>query len=218
MCGMIESQFVKRESDDGLSEYILAGRALNRVAGAPLVKGNRVRLLRDARENYPAWLEAIRSAERSIHFESYIIHEDSSGYKFAEEFASKVREGVKVRLIYDWIGGIGADSRNFWRSLLDAGIEVRCFNPPLFDSPFGWLSRDHRKVMVVDGRLGFVSGLCVGEMWEGDPTRGIAPWRDTGVEVQGPAVADIQRAFAQTWSVLGSPLEADELPERDAIA
>jgi cardiolipin synthase len=90
-------------------------------------------------------------------------------------------------------------------------VQVRCFNPPRFDSPFGWLSRDHRKTLSVDGEIGFVSGLCVAEMWVGDPKRGTAPWRDTGVQVRGPAVAEIERAFAQVWAMTGEPLPETEL-------
>ena len=121
-------------------------------------------------------------------------------------------EGVRVRLLYDWLGCIGKTSARFWRRLTAGGVEVRCFNPPRFDSPLGWLSRNHRKSISVDHRVAFVTGLCVGRMWIGEPKRGIEPWRDTGVEVRGPAVADIVRAFAQAWAEAGPALPADELP------
>src|SRR3989304_342901 len=84
----------------------LAGGALSRAAGAPLVQGNRVRILQAARENYPAWIAAIRSAKRWIHFETYIIHEDEIGQQFADLLAARAGEGVKVRLIYDWVGAL----------------------------------------------------------------------------------------------------------------
>ena len=83
--------------------------------------------------------------------------------------------------------------------LASAGVEIRSFNPPRIDRPFGWISRDHRKVITIDGRLGFVSGLCVGRSWVGDPERHIEAWRDTGVVIEGPAVADLELAFAETW-------------------
>jgi cardiolipin synthase len=121
-------------------------------------------------------------------------------------------------LIYDWVGAFGKTSSRFWRTLRRAGVEVRCFNPPKLDSPFGWLSRDHRKLLTVDSRIGFVTGLCVGQMWLGDPERGVEPWRDTGVEVQGPAVADLEQAFAQTWAAAGTPLPVDNLPDRGSIS
>src|SRR5262249_24791665 len=96
---------------------ISAERAFSRAVGSPLVGGNSVRLLRDACENYPAWLEAIRSAERTIHFESYIIHEDQQGRIFAEALSERARAGVHVRVIYDWLGALTATSNKFWRSL-----------------------------------------------------------------------------------------------------
>ena len=196
----------------------LADQAFARAAGTPLVPDNCVRILKDAEENYPAWLEVIRSARRTIHFESYIIHNDDAGRRFGDALAVKAREGVCVRLIYDWMGAFGKTSLRVWRSLARAGVEVRCFNPPRLDSPFGWLSRDHRKLITVDGRVGFVTGLCVGQMWLGDPERGVAPWRDTGVEIRGPAVADLEHAFAQTWAAAGPPLPVDSLPDRGSIS
>jgi cardiolipin synthase len=176
-----------------------------------LVGRNYVRLLKDARENYPKWLDAIKAARHHVYFESYFIREDSSGREFAEALISKAREGVRVRLIYDWLGGLGKASRRFWNSLHEAGVEVRCYNPPRFDSPFGWLSRDHRKMIAADGRVGFISGLCVGKMWLGEPQRNIQPWRDSGVEVRGPAVVDIEQAFSQVWAMMGEPISEREL-------
>ena len=196
----------------------LADQAFSRAAGAPLLEGNYVRLLKDARENYPAWLNAIAAAKRHIHFESYIIQEDDTGRKFADALIRKAREGVRVRLIYDWVGGFGKTSRRFWNRLRAGGIEVRCYNPPRLDSPFGWLSRDHRKMLSVDSQVGFVSGLCVGRMWEGVPEKKIEPWRDTGIEVRGPSVADIEQAFAQVWAMTGEPIPERELVSRDALA
>jgi cardiolipin synthase A/B len=188
----------------------LADRAFSRAAGAPLLEGNHVRLLRDARENYPAWLDAISSAKHHINFENYIIHEDDTGRLFADALISKAREGVAVRLIYDWLGCLGIASRKFWNSMREGGVEVRCYNPPRFDSPFGWVSRDHRKMVSVDGKAGYVSGLCLGRMWEGIPEKKLDPWRDTGVEVRGCAVADIDRAFAQVWAMTGDPIPGNE--------
>ena len=195
----------------------LAEQAFSRAAGAPLIPGNSIRLLRDATENYPAWLEAIRSAERWIHFESYIIANDSTGREFIEALATKARGGVRVRVVYDWMGTKRYPWSRFWMPLTQAGGEIRCFNPPRLDSPLGWLSRDHRKMIAVDGQVGYVTGLCVSDKWQGDPSRGLDPWRDTGVEVQGPAVCDIERAFAQVWAATGPELPEDELPDSDCI-
>lgn len=189
----------------------LGDQLFSRTAGAPLVRGNAVRLLRDAAENYPAWLAAIRSARRSVHFENYILHDDDVGQRFATAFLEKARDGVPVRVIYDWFGSLGKASAGFWRRLREGGVEVRCYNPPRLDQPLGWIGRDHRKCLVVDGQVAFVTGLCVGRMWEGAPERGLAGWRDTGVAVRGPAVAEVAHAFADSWAATGAPLAPDEI-------
>ena len=210
-------QHNSREDGTMTEVRALAGQAFSRAAGAPLVEGNHVRLLKDARENYPAWLDAIGAAKRHIHFESYTIHEDNKGREFADALIAKAREGVRVRLIYDWMGGFGKTSRRFWNRLRAGGVEVRCYNPPRLDSPLGWLSRDHRKMLAIDGQIGFITGLCVGRMWEGVPEKNIEPWRDTGVEVRGVALADIERAFAQVWAMMGEPIPEHETINRDAL-
>lgn len=194
----------------------LADQAFSRAAGAHLIDGNSVELLKDAAENYPAWLEAIASAERYIHFESYIIHEDEQGWKFAEAFIAKAKEGVVVRVLYDWMGGLRRTSQKFWNHLRANGVDVRCYDPPRWYSPLGWLSRNHRKTLTVDGRIGFITGLCVGQMWVGDPPK-VEPWRDTGVSMLGPAVADIENAFAHVWSLAGPRIPDEEIAERDSI-
>jgi cardiolipin synthase len=196
----------------------LSDLAFSRAAGAPLIGGNSVRLLKDAQENYPAWLEAIRAAQHHIHFESYIVQEDDIGQEFADALIAKAQEGVRVRLIYDWLGGFGKTSRRFWRRLRAGGVEVRCYNPPRLDSPLGWISRDHRKMIAVDGQVGFISGLCIGKMWVGQPKKKLEPWRDTGVEVRGYAVADIERAFAQVWATIGAEIPDDEKVRDNAFA
>lgn len=196
----------------------LANQAFSRAAGAQLVEGNRVKLLKDAAQNYPAWLKAIAAAERYIHFESYIIHEDDVGWKFADALTAKARDGVRVRLLYDWMGGFGKTSRSFWNHLRAGGVEVRCYNPPQWDSPLGWLSRDHRKTLTVDGKVGFITGLCVGRMWIGVPEQNIEPWRDTGVVIRGPAVAEIEKAFANVWATCGPALPEDETVKTHDLA
>lgn len=204
--------------NDVAQETALLARAFTRAAGAPLVYGNSVRLLKDAAENYPAWLEAIHSAQDRVYFENYFIVDDECGAAFATALADRARAGVKVRLVYDWMGSFSKASRRFWRSMTDAGVEVRSFNPPRLGAPFGWLHRDHRKMLTVDGRVGFVTGLCVGKMWAGNPSRGLEPWRDTGIEIRGPALRDIEHAFEKVWATMGTPIPADECGPRENIA
>ncbi len=188
----------------------LLDQAFTRAAGASLVRGNRVRLLRDGHENYPAWLEAIAGAERTVLLENYMFCEDEIGLEFQRALAERARAGVRVRVIYDWLGSLGRASSGYWRRLRAAGVAVRCFNRARVSAPIGALHRDHRKMLAVDGRIGFITGLCIGRMWAGDARRGIAPWRDTGIEVRGPALHDIEQAFTQVWAATGEPLPDEE--------
>jgi cardiolipin synthase len=188
-----------------------------RVTGATRVGGNDLRLLVDATENYPAWMKAIESAESRIYFESYIIHDDEQGDIFADALIEKAKEGVEVKLIYDWLGGFGKTSRRYWKRLMLGGVEVRCYNPPKLSDPLGVFSRDHRKSIIVDGNIAFVSGLCVGRDWVGNPEKNVPPWRDTGVELRGPAVADVEAAFAEVWALMGKPLDVEKLSKRGQI-
>ncbi|MEZ5290680.1 MAG: phospholipase D-like domain-containing protein [Vicinamibacterales bacterium] len=200
----------------GASRHLVADQALSRAAGAPLVDGNAVRILRDGAENYPAWLAAIASASAFIHFDSYIVHDDRTGALVADALIDRARAGVRVRVLYDWLGAVRSTPRAFWYRLEDAGVEVRAFNPPSAARPLAWLSRDHRKMLAVDGRVAYVSGLCVGDDWVG--TAGASPWRDTGIEILGPAVADVHAEFAGIWAAAGPPLPGDERPSRLDLA
>src|SRR6185436_17289207 len=139
-------------------------RAFSRIADSDLREGNAIALLRDSRENYPAWLEAIRQAQTIIHFENFIIADDVTGQAFADALIERARAGVRVRVLYDWLGSSFRALPGFWRRLRDAGIEAKVFNPPRLTDPF-WIRRNHRKLITVDGRIGFVSGLCVSDSW-----------------------------------------------------
>lgn len=114
-----------------------------------------------------------------MHFETYVFYGDAVGDRFARALIEKARAGVVVRLLYDWLGGLGKTSSGLVTRLPAGGVEVRCYNPPRLDAPLAWLSRDLRKSLVVDGERAFVTGLCVGEKWQGDPGRGRPAWRDT---------------------------------------
>jgi cardiolipin synthase len=197
---------------------LLADQAFARTAGAPLVGGNAVRLLKDGSENYPAWLEAIQKAQHWIHFETYILHDDKIGKVFAEALCERARAGVKVRLLVDWLGSLLKSGPGFWRTFARAGVDARSFGYPTIDSPLGWVSRDHRKSLAIDGRVAFVSGLCVGDEWLPSPQIGREAQRDTGVMIEGPAVADVEAAFAEAWSTTGQRIPFHELPEAASIA
>jgi len=195
----------------------LADFALSRAAGAPLVTGNRVRVLRDGAENYPAWEAAIAAARQTIHLEMYIVHGDHVGRRFVNLLAEKARQGVTVRVAYDWLGCVWAPFTGLFRPLVRAGGEVRSFNPPSFGTVLGWAHRNHRKLLTIDGRVTFVSGLCIGQEWEGRPDKHRPPWRDTGVEIVGPSVADAEQAFADSWRFAGGKIDDATLVRAEDI-
>ncbi len=183
--------------------------ALNRAAGGRPVPGNDVRLLIDGPDAYAAMLELIAGARGWIHFENYIIRSDDEGWRFAEALAAKARDGVRVRVLYDWLGSI-ATRRRYWRQLRDAGVEVRVFRPPSPLDLVANLSRNHRKLVVADGTAAVMGGLCIGCEWTGIAGDGRAAWRDTAMRIGGPAAASLEAAFAGTWQVAGGSIGPDE--------
>jgi cardiolipin synthase len=147
-------------------------------------------------------VEAIDRAEGFIHFENYIIRDDRVGRVFKDALISKARAGLRVSLLYDWMG-CWATPRRFWKGFREAGVEVRAFNRPSIRDPFGILQRDHRKMVCVDGTVAFIGGFCVGQEWAGEGAH--PPWRDTGIEIRGPAAAGCAQAFEKIWeTVAGS--------------
>ena len=196
---------------------LIATGAMARTTGSPLTEGNGVRILHDAPENYPAWEKAIASAHRTVHMEMYIFRADEWGSRFAALLAERAAAGVRVRVLCDWFGSWSTPRRLF-RQLQDRGGVVRYSNPLHPTNPLAALRRNHRKVICVDGSVAFISGLCIADPWMGNPARGIPPWRDTGVELRGPAVADAEEAFARSWRDFGGAVDDIELPAREAIA
>jgi cardiolipin synthase A/B len=172
----------------------------------PLVKGNTARLLVDGPATHEAMFEAIRAAREHIHLESYIIEDDPIGRRLAELLIAKRAAGVEVRVLYDSVGTIGTPNSYFDR-LSEAGIHVCEFNPvnPLKVSRYWRINhRDHRKVLVIDGKLAFTGGINISAVYSGgsfgrrraSAERG---WRDTHIAMEGPAVTDFQRLFLETW-------------------
>ena len=182
-------------------------RALRRAGEAPRIAGNTVRLLRDGPAVFGAWLADIAAAQRFILFENYIFHSDHIGEQLASALIARAEAGVQVYVLYDWFGCVGT-SQALWRRLTHAGVKVRAFRPINLTDPLQVLQRDHRKLMCIDGTIGHVGGLCVGDAWAGDPARGVPPWRDTAVRIEGPAAAVLCASFDETWSIAGAPLPA----------
>ncbi len=196
-----------------------AEAALRRAAGAPLSTGNKVDLLIDAPQHYACWQEAIAAAKCSIRLENYFFANDRVGQAFLSLLCEQARSGLRVRLVVDWLGCQKFNGKSFWKPLLNAGGEVRFYNPIHFSEPFSWISRDHRKLLIIDGQWASVSGVCIAAQWLGQPHRGIAPWRDTGIRIEGPAVCGLIQAFESSWASLGQAeqLRDPELTDQGTV-
>jgi cardiolipin synthase len=190
----------------------LTREALERATGSPEIPGNSISLQFDGLVTLDAWLAAISGAKRYVHFENYILRNDAVGRAFRDVLVEKARQGVEIRLLYDWVGCWATPPR-YWRPFRRAGVEVRAFNRPSLRDPYGVFQRDHRKLVVVDGEVAFAGGFCIGQEWAGTVDK--APWRDTGIEFRGPAVSAASRAFGRIWDVMGEPLPKD-FPEEEA--
>jgi cardiolipin synthase len=187
--------------------------AINRASGGRPIPGNQVRLLIDGPCAYDVMTEVIAAASRWIHFENYIIRPDPAGWRFAEALARRAREGVHVRVLYDALGCWNTP-RRYWRFLRDAGVEVRAFRPLSPVDLVANFSRNHRKLVVADGSRAVMGGLCIGCEWTGEEAADGHPWRDTAVEIAGPAAAVLDQAFARTWEIAGGTLPHEDVAGR----
>lgn len=185
-------------------------RAMDRAAGSRPIPGNRVTLLIDGPEVYPAMLTRIAAAKRWVHFDNYIIRSDATGHLFADALIERARAGVPVRVLTDWVGSM-TTRRSYWRRLREAGVSVRIFNPPKLLRLRQNLTRDHRKLLIVDGTTAITGGHCIGDEWAGHTKRNRQPWRDTAVSIDGPAAAVIDRAFDVVWRLTGEGLDEGEM-------
>ena len=203
------------EKTDVLARHLAVEQA---VAETPLTLGNRVVILEDGPATYAAMLAAIASARDHINMETYILEDDEAGQQFASVLMEKQAEGVQVNLIYDSVGSLGT-KKEFFKRLADVGIQVVEFNPvnPLA-AKGGWElnQRDHRKLLVVDGKSAILGGINISSVYSGgssgrgsgggDKKTGL-PWRDTDLLIEGPVVASLQKLFIETWqNQKGPPL------------
>lgn len=167
------------------------------LLGPPFLDGTRIRALVNGDAIFPAMLAAIRSAKRSITFETYIYWAGDIGREFAEALAERARHGVKVHVLLDWVGSAKMED-GLIETMSASGVMVRKFHP-LHWSHLGRMNnRTHRKLLVTDGRVGFTGGVGVAPQWTGraqDP----AHWRDTHFQVEGPVVAQMQSVFIDNW-------------------
>lgn len=183
------------------------------VTESPLVKGNKVTLLADGPATYAAMFQAIQNAQDHIQLQSYIIEDDEVGQKFSDLLLQKQAEGVQVNLIYDSVGSMNTPAA-FFQRLRDGGIRVVEFNPinPL-KSGANWnlTHRDHRKILIGDGRVAILGGINLSKVYSSSPfhrednEKTPIHWRDTDIHIEGPAVAELQKLFLASWQQQKGP-------------
>jgi len=182
-----------------------------------MLPGNRIAVLRDGTESYPAMLEAIAAAKTYVHLESYIFHSDQTGRRFGEALIGRAKAGVTVRLLFDAVGSLDLDG-GFVRELQQAGVRAVAFRPFSWKSGWGFNRRDHRKILVVDGRVGFTGGLNIGDEYAA-VEQGGGGWHDLHAKIEGPAVGELARLFRKTWFAAGGDryLHKEE-PSAESVA
>ena len=193
--------------------------SIRRYSSAPLTTGNRVSVLIDGPQTYSALEAALRAARHSVHIETFIFGAGDVGQRFADLLARKRKEGLEVRVLYDSLGS-GETPREFFDQLRRQDVEVREFRPmnPV-KTPDVWNlhNRDHRKIIVVDGTVGFTGGINIDSTYASastskpGPERGLEDgWRDTHVEIEGLAVSQLQHLFFESWQQAGPPEDLDK--------
>jgi cardiolipin synthase len=192
---------------DILQQHVAVEQA---IVGTPLTAGNSVLLLQDGAATYPAMFSAIDGATDHVNLESYIIEDDEIGRRFSALLLRKRAQGVQVNLVYDSVGSMSTP-KAFFDRLAAGGVQVLEFNPvnPL-SARNAWLvnNRDHRKLLVVDGRTAFVGGVNFSRVHSGGSfarRAGRTAWRDTHLRIEGPVVDEFQKLFMATWAKQGGP-------------
>jgi len=183
-------------------------QVMSTLLGPSVARGNSVRALINGDQIFPAMLAAIRGAKRSVTFETYIYWSGDIGQTFADALSERARAGVPVHVLIDWVGSAKMDDK-LLAQMRDAGVEIRKFHKPAWNSMSRLNNRTHRKLLVVDGAIGFTGGVGIAEKWTGN-AQDADHWRDSHYEVRGPAVTQIQATFMQNWlKVTGEPLHSE---------
>jgi cardiolipin synthase len=172
-------------------------QTMHALTGAPLAEGNKVEILKNGVRIFPAMLAAIRSAKKTINLEFYIYWDGSIGREFAQALAERSRAGVKVNVVLDAVGS-AAMSRELIEFMQKNGIAVEWFHPLRWYTLSRLNHRTHRKLLIVDGEVGFTGGVGIADEWLGDADRR-DHWRETMVRVEGPVVTQMQFAFMDNW-------------------
>ena len=184
-------------------------RSLGVLLGPPIVEGNKAEVLLNGDRIFPAMLEAIRSAQKSISFETYIYWEGTIGHEFTEALAERARAGVKVHVLLDWIGSMKIDDASL-DAMRRAGVQVHRYHKPVWWKLARLNNRTHRKLLIVDGKVGFTGGVGIADKWRGN-AQDKDHWRDTHFRVEGPVVGQMQAVFNDNWTkatgaILDGPL------------
>ncbi|MEM7167173.1 MAG: phospholipase D-like domain-containing protein [Planctomycetota bacterium] len=187
-------------------------RSLRRVAHCLPTRGNGLELFHDGDQLFRSMLDAIRNAERRVYMEMYTFLADRTGWRFAYALAERAQAGVEVRIVYDAVGSFGL-SASLLRLLHEAGVQTVVYHPVApWRRHFTLFRRNHRKVLTVDGTIGYVGGVNIGDPWMGR-RRGGGNWRDTHLRVDGPAAGDLEMLFVDTWyRETGEELSRSPLP------
>ena len=172
-------------------------RSMGNLLGPAMVPGNHVTALLNGDQIFPSMLAAIRGAKQSITFETYIYWSGEIGKEFADALSERAKAGVKVHVLVDWVGSIKMDS-DLLDTMRDAGVELRKYHPLHWYNLARLNNRTHRKLLVVDGKIGFTGGVGIADNWRGH-AQDIDHWRDSHFRIEGPAVAQMQAAFMDNW-------------------
>ena len=184
-------------------------RSMGNLLGPAIVSGNHIQPLLNGDEIFPPMLAAIRNAEKTITFETFIYWSGEIGKEFAQAFSQRARADVKVHVLVDWAGSVKMDEQ-LMQEMKDAGVEIRKYHPLHWYTIGRLNNRTHRKLLVVDGKIGFTGGVGIADNWLGhaqDPDH----WRDSHFRVEGPVVAQMQAAFLDNWiKTSGAVLHGEE--------
>lgn len=174
------------------------GRFAEGLTGAPVREGNNIQVLRNGDEIFPAMLDAIRGAQKTVVFETYLYWKGKIGEEFAEALAERASAGAQVSCLFDAVGAAKMDL-SLIEDMDQAGARVAWFRPPRWYTLHKLNNRTHRRILVVDGCVGFTGGVGIGDEWSGD-CEDPDHWRETHVRVEGPAVRDLLGAFWEHWT------------------
>lgn len=184
-------------------------RSMGVLLGPPIIEGNKVEELLNGDQIFPAMLAAIRAAQKSITFETYIYWSETIGQEFAHALSERARAGVKVHVMLDFIGSIKMDPRQI-DAMKAAGVQVQRYHKPVWWKLARLNNRTHRKILVVDGKVGFTGGVGIADQWRGN-AQDEHHWRDTHFRVEGPVVGQMQAVFTDNWTkATGVVLDGEE--------